>query len=201
MNWGELKVEVQDFIHRGDLSSKMDIFCTLAEAGINKDLRAMEMEKRDDITFVSAFTDLPTDYLEMRALHVEASGARRVLEEMTPQQLDGRYTSTSGTPRAFTIQAGQLELRPAPAGSPDSVDGEITYFARLTTLASGADGVTNDILDNYPLIYLSAMLIQANSYVQDDNETKKWMTFYDGQIQQANKVASEGRYNLPSVRI
>ena len=200
MNWGELKTEVQSFIHRTDLASKMEIFCALAESAINKDLRSLEMEKRDDITFVSAFTDLPTDYLEMRALHVVASGARRVLQEMTPQQLDGRYTSTSGTPRAFTIQAGQLELRPAPAGSPDNVDGEITYFARVVTLSTAADGVTNDILTNYPLIYLSAMLIQANSFVQDDNETKKWMTFYDGQIKQANKTASEGRYNLPSVR-
>lgn len=201
MNWGELKTEVQDFIHRNDLTAKMPIFCELAEASINKDLRSIEMEKRIDQTFEDAFTDLPTDYLEMRAMHINASGARRVLQEMTPQQLDNRYTSASGTPRAFTIQAGQIEMRPAPAGSPSSVDGEITYFARVVSLSAAADGITNTILTNYPLIYLSAMLIHANSYVQDDNETKKWITFYDGQIKQANKTASEGRYNLPSVRI
>ena len=38
----ELKTEVADWAHRSDLTAKMDSFCILAEALIDKDLRASE---------------------------------------------------------------------------------------------------------------------------------------------------------------
>lgn len=196
-NYTELKDEVAGFSHRSDLTSQMDTFCLLAEAVINKDLRTLDMEKRLSITFDAAFEDLPSDYLEYRALHVEDGNDRCPINFYTPQQLDRLYSRATGTASGFAIHGGQLELRPAPSVS-STVDGELTYYARVPTLTTNA---TNDILTNFPLIYLSAMLSQLSLYLQDDEETQKWMAVYDSQIKQANKSAQGGRYALPQVQV
>lgn len=192
----ELKTEVADFAHRSDLTSKMDTFCILAETVINKDLRVQEMETILDVTFNDAFYDLPTDYLEMRAIHIENSGARVPIKSYSPQQLDRLYSRATGTANGFAIHGGQIELRPAPTATA-TVDGAITYFKRLTTLTGTS---TNDILTYYPMIYLSAMMLQVYLYLQDDIELAKWSEIYNSQIKQANKSAQAGRYNVPQVQ-
>ena len=192
----ELKTEVADWAHRSDLTAKMDTFCKLAEAVINKDLRVHEMEEILDVTFTDTFYDLPADYLELRAIHIENSGARVPIKSYSPQQLDRLYSRATGTANGFAIQGGQIELRPAPSAT-STVDGAITYFTKVDTLTSNP---TNDILTAYPMIYLSAMMIQVYLYLQDDAELAKWSEAYNSQIQQANKSSQAGRYNVPQVQ-
>ena len=196
-NYSELKTEVEAFSHRSDLTDKMDTFCLLAESVINKDLRTHDMEKRLSITFDDAFEDLPSDYLEIRALHVEDGNCRVPIKQYTPQQLDRLYSAATGTIGGFTIQGGQLELRPA-ASVTATVDGELTYFARVPTLVTNS---TNDIFTNFPLIYLSSMLVQLSLYLQDEEEINRWSQMYDSQISEANKSSQGGRYLLPQVQV
>ena len=192
----ELKTEVADFAHRTDLTSKMDTFCILAEAVINKDLRTLDMETILSVTFNDAFYDLPSNYLEIRAIHIVNDGARVPIKSYTPQQLDALYSRATGTIAGFAIHGGQMELRPA-AGASDTVDGEITYYKRVTTLTGTA---TNDILTKFPMIYLSSMMMQLYLYLQDDTELSKWASIYDSQIKQANKSAQGGRHYNPQVQ-
>lgn len=193
----ELKTELAEFSHRSDLTAKMDTFCILAEAVINKDLRTLDMEKRLEVTFNDAFYTLPTDYLEMRAIHLEDDGARVPIKSYSPQQLDAMYSRATGTAAGFSIHGGELELRPAPSVT-STVDGEISYFARVPTLTTNS---TNDILTNFPLVYLSSMLMQLYLYLQDDEELVKWSNIYDSQIKAANKSSQGGRYVLPQVQV
>jgi len=192
----ELKTETADFAHRSDLTTKMDTFCILAEAVINKDLRTLDMETILSVTFDDAFYDLPADYMEIRAIHIENDGARVPIKSYTPQQLDAMYSRATGTASGFSIHGGQMELRPAPSVT-DTVDGEITYYKRVTTLTGTA---TNDILTKFPMIYLSAMMLQVYLYLQDDEELSKWSDVYNSQVKQANKSAQGGRYNNPQVQ-
>ena len=154
------------------------------------------MEKRLSITFDDAFEDLPSDYLEIRALHVENDGARCPVKLYTPQQLDRMYSRATGTISGFAIHGGQMELRPA-ASVTATVDGELTYYARVPTLTSNA---TNDILTNFPLIYLSAMMVLVSKFLQDKEQEADWANMYDSQIKQANKSAQGGRYVTPQVQ-
>lgn len=200
-NYGELKTEVSSFIHRNDLDSKMDVFTQLAEAMINKDLRVMEMEAIESTVSASTFIDFPAGYLEGRAVHVEVSGKRRVLQQMTPQQLDTMFSSSTGTPQAYAIHGGKMEVRPESSGSPAvTYTYDISYYKKVTTLAANGDTTTNEILTEYPLLYLSALLVQANAYVQDNEELQKWGSVYTEQVRQANKQSIGGRYILPTVR-
>ena len=193
----ELKSEVADFSHRTDLTAKMDVFCVLAEAVINKDLRTLDMETILSVTFNDAFYDLPANYMEIRAIHLENDGARVPILSLTPQQLDAMYSRATGTAAAFAIHGGQIELRPEPSAT-STVDGEISYYKRVDTLTSNA---TNDILTKFPMIYLSAMMLQVYLYLQDDEELNKWANVFQTQIKAANKSAQGGRYNLPQVRV
>jgi len=197
MNYTELKQEVQDFTHRQDLTPKMDIFCQLSEAMINKDLRVLEMETRLDTTFTDTYVDLPDDFLEIRALHIESAGARIPLPQVTPQQLDQRYSRVTGRPRAYAVHGGQFEFRPGIEVA-NPYNGEISYFNSVATLVTNP---TNDVLTKYPLLYLSAMLVQAYSYVQDNEEMQKWGSVYAEQVRQANKQAIGGRYLVPSIGV
>ena len=197
LTYTSLKSEVADWSHRSDLTAKMDIFTELAEAVINKDLRALDMEKElIDVSFTDSYYDLPADYLEMRSLYLTISGARRAIELLPPKVLDQRYNFATGSPCAYTVKAGQIEFRPGIEASSPYV-GSYTYFARVPSLVTNA---TNTILTKFPMVYLSAMMTQVYLYLQDDEEMAKWVSIYDNQVSMANKSAGGGRYNLPSVR-
>ena len=195
MNYIELKSEVTDFSHRTDLDTKMDSFVLFAEAEINKDLRALDMERRLPVSFTDAFYSFPNDYMELRAIEIDNSGARVPIRQYSPQNLDAMYSRATGTVRGFAVHGGQMELRPAPSIEAP-VTGELSYFARVSSL-TGTD--ENVILTKFPLIYLSAMLVQVYIYLQDESELAIWQAKYNTQVSQANKSAQGGRYYLPQV--
>ncbi len=197
--YAQLKLDVADFMHRTDLDPKMDIFVELAEAMINKDLRAMEMESRLPVVFTDTFYPLPADILELRAVQVNAAGRRLAVIQMTPQQLDVAFSFGQGAPKAFAIHGNEIEFRPGFGGGspPVTYDGELSYYKRVDTLTLNP---TNKVLALYPMIYLSAMMVQANMYVQDDKEMQKWIGTYALHVDQANKQAGSARNIVPTVR-
>ncbi len=197
----ELKLQVLNYSHRPDLVDDLEIILVLAETMIDKDVRVREMEKREVILVDDIFIDLPEDYLEMRAMHILAAGKRLPIPQLTPQQLDYRYNNATGKPQAYAIHAGQMEIRPGVinTGSPlITYDLELSYFARVETLETALLG-TNEILRKYPMIYLSAMLIQLYLLIQDDDEQVRWTQQYQSAVSVANGVSQKGRYNVPSV--
>lgn len=212
-NYQELIDEVADWSHRDNLTPKMDTFVVLAEAIMNKDLRSLSMEKRISVTFDDAFYTFPVDYMEIKALHIDNDGARVPIKYFSPQQLDKMFSRATGNISGFTINGGQIELRPAPSVSSPAT-GELTYFAQIPSLQAGsaisglaiagtaiAGTVTTGILSDHPMIYLSATLVQVYLFLQDTEEMAKWATIYDNQIKQANKQAQKGRYYLPQVQV
>lgn len=204
-NYTELKTEVADFAHRIDITPKMDTFCQLAEDIINNGyehpsgkkipgLRSLEMEKRAAQSFNATFYALPSDYLEMIALEMEYHGRRNPLRQVSPQILDQTYSVSTGSPRAYTIRANEIEFRPGvEASSPYT--GELTYFYKVPTLTSNS---TNDVLDKQPMIYLNAMMLILNVYLHDEEQRDVWFGLLNGSIRGAN---GKGRYVLPKVEV
>ncbi len=200
-----LKQEVEDWSHRTDLTSKMDTFCQFAEQIINygydrngrviQGLRSKEMEKRESQSFNATFFALPTDYIELIALEIEHGGRRNPLRQVSPQILDSSYSVTTGSPRAYTIQNGEIEFRPGiEASSPYT--GELTYYAEVPTLVSNS---TNDVLSATPMIYLGGMMLALSLYAQDEEQTEVWFGMLSSAMKGANK--NKGKYVLPQVRI
>ena len=193
MSYTDLKDKVARYAHRTDLTPEMDDFTLHVEAIINKELRVMEQEVITETVFTAALTELPTDFIETRDLYFESNGSRISVEQLTPKQLN-RYTSgSSGRPCFYAIHGGQIELRP----DPDSETGTWSYYGKVPTLTANS---TNDILDNYPLLYLAGMMTNVYAFLQDDGEQAKWSAIFSEQIATANKSAGTGRYTRPQVR-
>lgn len=152
------------------------------------------MEKRGSQSFNATFYTLPSDYIEMIALEIEASGRRNPLRQISPQLLDTTYSMTTGVPRAYTIQNGEIEFRPGiDATAPYT--GELIYYAEVPTLTGTS---TNDVLTKTPMAYLSTMMLMLNIYTQDDDEISKWFNITSSTFKGANK--NKGKYVLPQVR-
>jgi len=194
-SYTQLKTEVADWSHRTDLTSKMDTFCQLAEGMINRELRSQEMEKRLSQSFDATFFDLPSDYIALKALEIEYHGRRNPIRQISPQLLDSTYSTATGPPKAYTLQANQIEFRPGiDATSPYT--GELIYYALVPTLTSNS---TNDVLDKWPMIYLAGMMLQLNIFAQDEEQSTLWNDAFNTQVDNANK--SKGSYVLPQVRV
>ena len=170
----------------------MDTFCLLAEAVINKELRSVEMETSFDFSLDSNSIAIPADYMEMRYVTYDTTNH---IDSLPLNILDGRYQSTGGNPRGYSIAGDLIHIRPGGTVS-DPVSMTLTYFNRVTSLTTAA---TNDILAAYPMIYLSAMMAQVYLYLQDDQELSKWVSIYDSQIKAANKGST--RAVRPRVRV
>ena len=187
MSYTNLKSDVAGFLHRTDLDGQMDTFVTLAEAMINEGLRGLENQTALDVSFSGKTYDLPADYLEVCNLSLDI--------DVQPSQVSLQQLSEikqTGNPVAYAIHSGVIEWS---VDIVDAIDGTLIYVNQLPPLTAN---VTNDVLDKYPLLYLSAMLFYGFQYLQDDANADKWIQIYTSQLNSINK--NSGSYVLPQVR-
>jgi len=191
-SYTELKDSVTKWMHRTDtdLDNQMDTFSLLAESMINEGLECQVNETTLSVSFDDKHYTLPDDYIKAKA--VKLNNDRLPVNQVSLQQLG--ILQKSGSPIAYAIHSGQLEWS-VDIDPSAPIDGELIYYASVPPLSSNA---TNDVLDRYYLLYLSAMLIQANMFTQDDEQAGKWVQVYSSQLKQINK--SKGSYVNPQVR-
>jgi len=198
-SYTQLKADVVAYSKRTDLDAQMNTFVRFSESVMNKELRVGEMETVASISYTAAFNDLPGDYLEFRGFSVNKDGLKSPVTFVTPDQIIG-YQAADGYRNsviAAALHGGQIEIRPEPdVATP--LTGEISYYAKIPTLVTSA---TNDILDAYPLVYLSAMMVQVYLFLQDSTEMQTWGGVYADQLQQANRTSDDGRLHNPVIRV
>lgn len=166
--YGDLRDEVESWLQRSDLATKVPTFIELFTSKCNRELRVPEMESRDESTADAEFLALPDDFLEMR--HVTGDGI--ALRYMNPNAfaaaIDGPGAQSS---TIYTLTDMQLRIFPAPTvAAPMEV--VISYFERLTPLVNNTD--TNWLLTSYPDVYLLGALTQARAFLHDDERTVRW---------------------------
>ena len=64
-NYTELKASIADFLNRDDLTAVIPDFITLAESGMNREVRHWRMETRKTAVLDTQYTALPTDFLSL----------------------------------------------------------------------------------------------------------------------------------------
>jgi len=180
-----LKAEIGDWLNRADLVAVIPTFITLAEAGLNRNVRVRQMIKRATATVVDEFTSLPSDMLD--AKNIQTNGSRVVsLEYVTPDRADKiRRQLPYGEPRYYTIVGGTLELVPIPTGSTEV---EIMYYSKIPSLSATVP--TNWLLSSAPDLYLYASLLQSAPYLRDDPRISTWGGIYS-QLLADLKIANE----------
>jgi hypothetical protein len=190
--YANLKTEIENYLNRSDLTSYLDTFIDLAETRHARDLRLREMETVDTSTTTVSGTqsyDLPTGYLEMRYVLLQTN-PYTLLNYMAPPDFFRVYNAGegSGSPIYYTIVGGKIYL----GNQPDSADVlELGFFKKPTALSSSS--TTNDILTNFPDLYLYAALAESEPFLMNDERLQIWATLYKEGVKTSNEAAQRGR--------
>ena len=194
----ELLTLFERYLKRNDLTDLYGDFIEMAEARINAVMRLPEMEVRSTSTPTAAFWSLPTDFNEMRHIQTTASGSSYPIEYLTPEQADDQRRLLTGNYKFYTLLASTIEIIPHPSVDSDT-EIEIFYYAKVSALASADD--TNDVVTNYPNLYIYAMMGEAALYREAFNESVGWFNSFDAYADQLNKRAQAARFSGNSMQM
>jgi len=174
--YAELKTSIGDWLNRSDLTSVIPDFISLAEAQIERTLRARQMIVRANASFDAQYGAVPSDFLEAKSLKLTSTNPQSPLSFLSIDALDAEMTkyTASGKPKFFGVVGGQLRIVPTPDATYTT---ELTYYAKLAKLSSS--NTSNWLLTSSPDIYLYGSLLQAAPYLQDDARIQTWATLYE----------------------
>ena len=188
----ELLSAVANWLGRSDLTSRIPEFVTLAQARINRDVRAREMEtKNATFSITGEYVNLPTGFLEVKHFYLNAD-PRRALEPADAGWMTS-YT-TSGEPKHFSVEAGQFRFSPVPS---ETEEATLIYYVKPATLvASSAE--TNTLFPSVaPDLYLYASLLEAESFIQNDPRLATWAQAYERGVAALNSTAKGSKHGGP----
>lgn len=192
--YAELKGAISNWLNRGDLTSIIPDFITLAEADINRTLRVSSQMKRSTATLDGQFSDLPTDFGQMD--HVQLNDTvPYALKYVDPAELDRQreaFFSVPGKPREYTIIGSTIEVAPEPD---DEYEVEIVYYTRGVVALSGTNP-SNWLLEKHPDAYLYGALLHSAPYLHDDERAATWLNAYRGVM--AGIVSEHDKMRFPA---
>ena len=151
MNRGELRSTASKFVHRKDIP--WDDIDPLACADMNVTLIVQENEASASVPLslplgnALYWASLPADYCRMRSVWL--NGIIEPVDIKTLQEFGGSKYAISGG-RIYTYGGGAVDL---------------VYSARIEPLTS--DIATNAVSENFPNVYLYALLKHAAIFMQD----------------------------------
>ena len=184
-NYSELQTAVANWLHRGGLSDRVDEFIVFGEARIGRDVRARQMEARVSTTPTDQYVDLPSDYLEMRAVRIKGSQIGW-LKYITPETYFSEFASaTSSNRKVFTIFGDELVFPNTPDG-----DVELWYFKKLASLSTAV----NSLFTGNPDLYLYAAMTAAQPFLKNLAGMPAWEALYLATVESVNKQHKAGRY-------
>jgi len=197
-NYSELNTAVANWLDRDDLTDRIPEFIALAEARFNRLLRIRAMETKQTASTVASQRNLalPTNFIQMRNLQINTSPITS-LEYVTPEMYDRLYGgSDTGTPKAYTILADEIQLGPIPA-SVQTI--EMLFYKRFDALTSSA--ATNWMITNAPDVYLYGCLLEAEPFIMNDPRVQLWATAFQQAVADIQDQDNRDRHSGSALRV
>lgn len=170
------------------VTTMVPTFVQFAEEMFNRELRCPEMEATDTFTITAEDTPLPSDFLAMRAIYIEAS-PDLPLKGVSPNALKREFDGTTGTPTAYCLVSGGIRVAPPPASATVLT---MDYFQMIQALSVA--NPSNWLLQKHPSAYLSGALAFAYDYLDDDAKAQKYFQAVAGIIGRINKTTRNNRF-------
>ena len=146
-------------------------FIQFSEAMFNSRLSNLDAEGTATIDTDDTIP-LPTDYKELRSVHLDDYGP---LEQLSPDDFQTRWADDSeAQPENYAIFGGVIHLGPRPD---DTYTVTMTYVRTLTGL--DASNTTNWLLEKRPDLYLYAALAEAEARGWNNEQAM----FYNGRVE------------------
>lgn len=207
-DYAGLAESIQKWCARSDSSFSLRIpeFVALAEDRIyngadleergalySPPLRSDVLETKVTLTFGGGAAAVPNGFLGFRKLF--RPGDRVGLVYLPPERFDVHGTCLSGAlPSHYTIEDGDIRTAPGFSGEMTA-----TYWRRFPDLTSGAS--TNDLLTRHPMVYLTAALFEAFSFIQEAELAIGHVSRLRAMIDGLNKTAAGARVSGGTLRV
>jgi len=191
--YSELLSTVASYLNRDDLTAIIPTFITLTENRLNRELRVRANMVRAVTTTTSgqAFYDLPSDLIELRNITYDSSSQSFALRYLSPESVSREYgTIVSGQPRAYTNLGNNLKLTPTPDAAYSI---SINYFSQLRSL--GDSTTTNDVLAEYPSLYLFGACLEGAIYLNDTEQTNRFGAVFQKALDDVKAAEDAARYS------
>lgn len=148
-------------------------------------LRTRVLEETTSLTFTDGVADFPADYLEARRLFRASDLVG--LTYLPPKAWSVRDAyATTGNPLYFTIEDGQFKTTPGYDGAMS-----LLYWRQLDPLTTEAN--SNALLIAHPMVYLTAALFEAFSFIQEPDLAMGHLVRLRGMISGLNRTATAAR--------
>lgn len=173
---------VESYLHRSDstLDNNIASWIDFATKRIGRDLRSQENETSLDLTPVGNPVALPADYRAMKVIQYPADGNADIALRSVPAATIARITNTGSSPALYNVSGFLLTIKPFQAKT-----FSLVYWSEPQALAASTD--ENLVLTAYPYIYLYAVLIEANAWLQDFTVRSQWLATYAGEVGATNE--------------
>jgi hypothetical protein len=190
-DYSSLKSTIADYLGRSDLTAKIPNFIQLAEERLRRDLRTRQMlvVARANTTSGDETVGLPTDFLEMRDVHLRTNPATPVTYLSPNSFFATARTTESGKPDNYTILATEIQFAPIPD---TAYSIQMLYYAKPAYLSD--TNIVNVFLTNYPDALLYAALGEAEPYLMNDARLQTWAALYDRSITAISTADQNGEY-------
>lgn len=165
MNRTELKAAVAAYLHRTDLTDKLDGFIALAEAYMFRELHIKEMEISTTGTTSGGYIDLPADFGSITRVTLTYAGTERSLDYVTKQE---DYVAAGNVPWYYALETNKIRLYPAPG---TGYAYRIYYIPEILPLSATVD--TNWLLENASDLYQCSTALEGARYVRNQQEIDK----------------------------
>lgn len=206
-DYDSLRDEVGKWCARSDTTfrNRFETFLELAEdriyngAGDEGDplqtapLRSQVMQVTGTVALTSGTGTLPATLLELRGIH--PVGHEWGIDYLSPERFDVAQAAVKGSNALYYEVVGTaLNVHPAITGSVN-----ISYFQRFAAINS--NNKTGDLLSAHAPIYLSALLFESYSWMEEVETAMGHLARYRSQVAGANRTAHGKRYGAQARRI
>lgn len=178
-SYSDLKTTIASYLARSDLTAMIPTFVQLAELRLRREIRTRQMlvVATASTTGGVATVGIPSDFLEMRDIHVNANPIVSLSYKAPNAFYSSNRATESGKPTDYTVLATELQLSPIPDGAYVL---QMLYYAQPAFLSDS--NTSNVFLANFPDALLYAALGEAEPYLMNDARLQTWATLYERAI-------------------
>lgn len=191
-SYSALKTTVASYLARSDLTAMIPDFIRLAELRLQRDLRIRQM-----LTVAQASTTggistvgVPSDFLEMRDIHVVSNPVRTLSYEAPNSFYRNTRSAESGVPNAYTVLADDMQFAPIPDSTYTL---QMLYYAKPPVLSD--TNASNVFLANTPDALLYGALGEAEPYLMNDARLQIWAALYDRAVNSISTSDQASEYS------
>lgn len=190
-SYSELKSTVASYLARNDLTAVIPDFIRLAEERLRRDLRIRQMlvVATANTTGGDSTVGLPTDFLEMRDIHVNLNPVVQLSYKAPNAFYSSGKSGLSGKPTDYTVLASEFQLAPIPDAAYTL---QMLYYAKPALLSDS--NASNVFLANCPDALLYAALGEAEPYLMNDARLQTWAALYERAITAINTSDQSSEY-------